>query len=357
VTRASTIVLLAACHGGEPVQAIDAAPPDSSALCFNGQPGDLLGSGCISVNGPRVIGDLAIDTSEGSPLCEVDVHAPYCLISGTTITITGTLAASGPRPLLLVAYDTIDVEGAIDVSSRRAPNEVIGASCDDARCTPASGAADGAGGAGGAGGSFQFFGGAGGAVGSASGAAPTPGPTTADLHGGCRGAVGGAYGPTGGGLYGHSGGAVYLMAQTAIVLGATGRILANGQGGGRGSGGSGGGGGGSGGTIALDAPSLQLASGALVLAEGGGGGGGGDLASGAQDGADAATSSAATGGAATMPAGTGGAGSLASVGQAGQDGPLAPTTSTGGGGGGGGASGYVLLYGQVIGSCTISPPP
>jgi hypothetical protein len=349
----------AACHASDAVT--DAGVhPDSSVVCFPGQPGDLLREACADVHAPRTLGDLVVDTDIDAPMCELDFKSPYCMISGTTITILPgtTVSAVGSRPLVLVALDSIDVEGTIDVSSHRDATEVIGSAADDPRCAAGDGLADAAGGTGGAGGALQFAGGAGGAVGSSPGGSVAPGLTTADLHGGCRGGAGGSFFSVGGGARGHSGGAVYLIAPSTITLGATARILANGEGGGKGgSGGGGGGGGGSGGLIGIDAPTIQLANGALLLAEGGGGGGGDDLAANARDGADAAATTAATGGTATAPAGSGGDGSLGGNGQAGQPGPPAPTSSTGGGGGGGGASGYVLLYGAVVGSARISPPP
>ena len=337
-----------------------AVGPDSSALCVAGQPGDFLADACILEDQPRdFAASVTIDTNIGAPMCEGYFRSPYCMLSGTTITLRSGVVvyASGTRPLLLLAHDTIDIEGRIDVGSHRTPSEQIGASADDPRCATPTGGSDPVGGGGGAGGSFTFFGGGGGAVGAIPDGQPVPGTTPVDLHGGCSGGKGGDYQGSGGGAIGHSGGAVYLMAGTSITLGTDADLLANGEGGGKAGTGAGGGGGGSGGMIVLDAPRIMLSTGTRVVAEGGGGGGGGDLGSGAGDGFDGAGPIAAIGGAAASPAGTGGPGSVASGGGNGGDGPIDPTTSTGGGGGGGGASGHVIVFGKIIGSGTFSPPP
>jgi hypothetical protein len=347
---------LSACDHANPVVVLPDTPVDADPHCFLGQPGDLLGSACVPSPIERGFGgDMTVDTNMGSPICEADFKAAYCMISGTKVTIQAgaRIVATGERPLLIVAYDTIDVEGTVDVSSHRAPAEVIGASADDARCQPAAGGSDTVGGSGGAGGSLSFFGGAGGAAGATAGPQPLPGPTPVALHGGCIGGPGGAFGMALGGAVGHSGGAVYLIAQSSITLGAGARLLANGEGGGKGSPGAGGGGGGSGGMIVLDAPMIALATGALVLAEGGGGGGGGDLGNLASDGGEVDSAPGASGGSATAPAGAGGGGATASAGINGHDNA---TTSTGGAGGGGGASGAVLIYGARSGTALISPP-
>jgi hypothetical protein len=346
----------AGCDHANKVVVLPDTPVDSDPHCFAGQPNDLLGSACVPSPIERGLGTMTIDTSMGSPICEADYKAAYCMISGTTITLpAGTkIIASGSRPLLLVAYDSIDLQGTIDVSSRRTPTEFVGASADDSRCTPAAGSEAAVGGTGGAGGSFQYFGGPGGAAGATASAQPTPAPTPVALHGGCDGAPGGGFAAATGGATGHSGGAVYLIAQHSITLGDAAQLLANGEGGGKGAAGAGGGGGGSGGMIVLDAPTITLGTGALVLAEGGGGGGGGDAGDSASDGGECLATPGASGGAATAPAGAGGTGGAASAGAAGHDNA---TTSTGGAGGGGGASGVVLMFGQMMGTATISPPP
>ena len=362
MTRSRVLLAaLAACHGGGALVKPDAGanPTDALQLCFVGQPGGQLGSACAATAGPRTLADTVVSTDPDAPMCEADFHAPYCMISGTTIAIPAgvVVSASGQRPLLIVAYDTIELDGALDVSSHRTPAEVIGASADTGACQAGAGQDDAAGGTGGAGGSFQFPGGAGGSVGAMPGGQPLSAVSTVTLHGGCKGAPGGNYMATGSGAAGHSGGAVYLMARTSISLGANARLSANGEGGGAAGIGGGGGGGGTGGMIVLDAPAIAFDDSAVVLAEGGGGGAGGDLGGNGQAGGDAMASTAASGGTATAPAGGGGAGSLASAGGAGQDGPVGTTTSTGGGGGGGGASGYVLVFGTATGNATISPAP
>ncbi|MGE5186405.1 MAG: hypothetical protein ACM31C_30325 [Acidobacteriota bacterium] len=356
------LLATAACHGGGAVSPPDACTScliDGSSLCFPSQPGGQVGDACASTPEDKTLGDTLVDTNFDAPMCEADYHAPYCMISGTNVTISAgaMVTASGIRPLLVVAYDTIVLDGTIDVGSHRTPSEVIGAAADTSTCETGAGVDDPAGGTGGAGGSFQFPGGAGGAVGAMGGGQPLRAVSTVTLHGGCRGAAGGNYQGAGSGAEGHSGGALYLMARNGIKLGASARVLANGEGGGAAGIGGGGGGGGTGGMIVLDAPMIAMADSATILAEGGGGGGGGALGGNGQDGGDAIATIAAIGGAATAPAGGGGAGSRQSAGGAGGAGPTGSTTSTGGGGGGGGASGYVLLYGTATGSPTISPAP
>ncbi len=355
-------IVVGACNHASTVTACTScdAPIDSSLLCFDGQPGDLVGDACVYNRAPRTFSDLVIDTTTGSTLCEGDfgLNAPYCAMTGTSITIPAgvRVSAIGTRPLVLVASGSIDLEGILDVSSHRAPSEVIGAAADDARCTATSGSNDANGGAGGAGGSFQFSGGAGGATGTTAAAQPGQAPTAAELHGGCPGAIGGSYLNAAAGVVGHAGGAVYLVAGESIVLGPSSSLLSDGEGGGKAGIGGGGGGGGAGGMIVLDAPTMTLAAGAVVFAEGGGGGGGGDPGGNAGDGSEVIATPGAAGGSAAAPAGGGGSGSLAGTGGAGQSGPISPTMATGGGGGGGGASGYVLVFGQITSAATISPP-
>ena len=355
-------IALAACDHANAVTTCTScdAPINSNLLCFDGQPGDIAGNACVYNRMARTFTDLVVDTTTGSSLCEGDfgLNAPYCAMTGTSITIPAgvRVSAIGRRPLVLVASGEIDIEGTLDVSSHRAPAEVIAAAADDARCTAATGSDDAIGGAGGAGGSFQFLGGAGGATGASAAAQPGKAPTAADLHGGCPGAMGGNYLGSAAGAAGHAGGVVYLIAGGSITLGPSAALLANGEGGGKAGIAGGGGGGGTGGMIVFDAPTTMLAAGAVVFAEGGGGGGGGDPGGDAGDGSEVLAAPGATGGSAAAPAGGGGSGSIAGAGGAGQPGPISPTMATGGGGGGGGASGYVRVFGPITNAATISPP-
>lgn len=356
------IVLATACNHTASVTCTSCdASVDSNQSCFAGQPNGLLGGACIYDHTARTLTDLVIDTTAGSPLCEGDIDfiASDCVVTGTSITIPAgvRVSAIGTRPLVVVALDSIDLEGTLDVSSHRSPAEVIGPAHDDSRCIATSGSDDAIGGTGGAGGSFQFLGGAGGATGTTPPAQPGQAPTLVSLHGGCPGAKGGSYLETAAGALGHSGGALYLMAGASIVLGPGAALLSNGEGGGKAGIDGGGGGGGTGGMIVLDAPSIALATSATVFAEGGGGGGGGDQLGDSGDGSEVDTTPGATGGSAAAPAGPGGSGSVSGIGGDGQHGPISPTTATGGGGGGGGASGYVLVFGSLTSTAVISPPP
>lgn len=294
--------------------------------------------------------------------------ASLCLITARALTIASTarLTGLGPNPLLLVATETMTIDGTIDVASRLgAPSPGAGA---DTACASASGRdatqIDGAGG-GGAGGSFGTTGGDGG-----TGRTPnqaTPGgvaanaqpPTT--LRGGCSGGQGGeADGGGGDGAGGAGGGAVYLIAGTALTV--SGTINASGSGGAQGTDGlyasGGAGGGGSGGMIGLDAPSITITG--MVFANGGSGGGGGGNEPNrhGQPGSTptSALTAAAGGAGGTGGGGRGGAGSV--LGDAGEGANNGTNPYCSGGGGGGGA-GVIRVYGATPGSLggMISPPP
>jgi len=290
-----------------------------------------------------------------------------CMIVGKTITITAgvKLTAQGPNPLLLVAKETFDISGSIDVASHPGvPNPGAGS---DMNCTSNVGGNgsgnDGAGG-GGAGGTFGTQGGAGG-QGRNGGAGGTsiPTMTPGSLRGGCRGGTGGA-GSGGGfggpGLGGAGGGGVYVLAGTSITIG--GSINASGGPGGPGldstNAGAGGGGGGSGGMIALDAPMISVTGSLFANGGGGGGGNGNDVQfPGTAGGETTSATVQANGG----PGGNNGGGN----GGKGYALNLNATNGANGGsqycagGGGGGGGGVIKVFGGptpgAIGG-TISPP-
>lgn len=323
--------------------------------------------GGAATNPPTVV------ISQGGTPAVVIAVDTFFLSAGATMNVIGT------RPLIIAAWGTIDVQGTLDVGSRRSASRV-GAGANPAVCaaTVAQAGDDetttGGGSGGGGGGGFQGAGGIGGPGdsnrenpgGTGGGAVGTP----AIVRGGCAGAASGKAGPdsnvtspsnastTAPG--GAGGGAVHLAARQSITVGSLGRVLAGGAGGGGAPLHSavGGGGGGSGGYVAFDAPSLAFAANARVAANGGGGGSSdafvstGDPGS---DGLDSAT--AAPGGAVGSCARAGAVGSAGATlaGEAASQDEVAC-----GGAGGGGGAGYVLVFGAgfvVPGAVVFSPPP
>lgn len=294
--------------------------------------------------------------------------ASLCLIAARTVAVASTarLTGIGPNPLLLVATQTMTIDGTIDVASRLgAPQPGAGA---DPTCASSAGnnatQIDGAGG-GGAGGSFGTKGGNGGTGRTPNQATPGGGapaaqtPTT--LRGGCAGGRGGtADGGGGDGVGGAGGGAVYLIAGSSLTI--SGAINASGSGGAQGTDGQfasgGAGGGGSGGLIGLDAPSITV-TGQVFANGGGGGGGGGDEPT--RNGQPGSTPTTALTAAAGGPGGTGGGGRggdgsvLAGAGATANNG----TNPYCAGGGGGGGAGIIRVYGVAPSSLggSISPPP
>lgn len=277
---------------------------------------------------------VTIDTS--NPLI-CTVCGPYCVIAGTTLTVNATLRATGTRPLVLLASNSIIVNQLIDVGSHRLPAESLGAGADPVACL--AGAPPGTNG-GGAGGSFAGSGGMGGAADGPGGVPASAATPFAPLRGGCRGQDGNG---TGKGTGGHGGGAVYLVAGSRIDITGPG-INAAGEGG---TGGavvsgvpSGGGAGGSGGMIGLDAPTITCTG--LLLASGGGGGQGSGTSATGSTGLDPTGVNAAGGGTPAMRGsacgGNGGDGSsgLAAGAGASAGAPVCPGAGAGGGGGGAG---------------------
>ena len=265
----------------------------------------------------------------------------YCVLAANTITINAPLRATGTKPLVLLAVDSINVANNIDVGSHRmgtmdsngAGAELTGSS----RCnagTPPGAATNGSGG--GAGGSFLGAGGNGG-VGGGGGSLGQHGLATTlgtVLRGGCPGQDGAG---TGHGARGNGGGAVFLIAGNRITVG--GMINAGGEGGAGAAANTadGGGGGGAGGLIGFDATTITVTG--TLIANGGGGGEGSSNNSG-NNGSDVSLTTAAPGGAnGSGPGGNGGDGSSGAAsgpGVVGQDG-----TNGGGGGGGGGGAGLI----------------
>jgi|GEM_PF-4591303 len=325
---------------------------------LSGPAGDVLAS------------PYTIMPGDGTPTAVLSISA-LTISAGTTITVTG------PKPLLVLAWSTLAIDGALDASSRRAAQQ-IGAGANEG-CTTLTGAtgsdavdpgiggsgggggggAQGAGGLGGTGGKVVVAGGAGGVA------------AAARFRGGCPGGASGAAGhgatapATSRALGGAGGGALRLIARDQITVGSAAVVSANGA---AGAGAPmqsacGGGGGGAGGYLGFEAPVVAIDG--TVTANGGGGGGGGGAMDVGHDGED---------GAASAIAALGGAGSSSTCGRAGGTGSdtasldghggasFATTTdcmTTGGGGGGGGAAGFLVIASPAFtagASATISPP-
>ncbi len=317
---------------------------DDAAACY----GTGLVTACFQQppTGDVAIGD-DIDTDTSNQCSTDSRNAAWCVIAGESVTVPSVVHVTGSKPLVIVATQTIAINGMLDASSRRVGGQ-LGAGANPAAC--ASIAPPGTSG-GGAGGSFGGAGGNGGegatanAGGTAGGALQTP--TT--LRGGCRGQDGnGASKGTGG----NGGGALYLIANTSISI--NGSVTASGAGATAGlMTSSGGGGGGSGGFIGLDAPAVTC-NGSIVANGGGGGEGSGSTTAG-NPGQDVTTAAAAQGGSAgTFNGGDGGDGGAATT-PGGENGKNGGTS----GGGGGGGAGIVRLYraSAIGGSGPVSPPP
>ena len=281
-----------------------------SSLCFPTQPTDWTGHG----------------------------QPDACFIIGTDVTITNTAHAQGNRPLVVLATGAIDVQAALDVSSKR--GQPTGGGHDSALCaafaqTPANA---NNGGGGGAGGSFMSKGGDAG-FGNTTGNQPglaaeadTLAPVV--LRGGCPGQMAGN-GDQNAGSPGGGAGAMYLVAGHMIVFENNGALAASGAGGSGGGHHSGGSGGGSGGMIMLHAgDGFTVSTNAKLIAAGGAAAGGIAQTGGGQNGGDGSSTNAT---------------SIANGGGNGGDGyPAIPPANDGanggsntGGGGGGGGAGYI----------------
>jgi hypothetical protein len=346
---------------------IDTPPPIDAQVCF--------GTGIVAVclahapTAPFTVNSSTNIVTDDTSACTATVSGAttYCVIAATTITINSTLRATGTRPLVLIASDSITVSapsGVIDVGSHRALNPSVGAGGTSSLCGiqgTAPNSNNGSSG-GGAGGSFASQGGVGGAGGGNNGGTlgGTGGTAGAiaippDLRGGCRGQDG-AGGNTFRGAGGEAGGAVFLIAGNTIEV--EGSILATGEGGlPASSNEAGGGGGGSGGMIGFDAPAIT--GNGLVLANGGGGGGGASTGSSGLAGLEPTSTAAALGGGGGANiGGVGGNGSAVgssaadSAGNGGNNNVGNGALRGGGGGGGGGAG---LIKALSAANFTTSP--
>ncbi len=335
-------------------------PPDLAPGCFG-----VLAPYCDPIDSTSNVSVSSMDTGSNCP----KVFQPstgggeVCVVTGGNLIVDTTITVTGPRPLMLVAIDSITISSTIDASSRLRGQ--IGAGAVDQTCTAPAGQSQNGGGGGGGGGGFGDVGADGGA--GAQGAPPGLGgpvlQTPTFLRPGCAAGAGGSGSTVGsGGIGGVSGGVVYLVAGR-IEISPSGAVLASGAGGAGanqlGGNRGGGGGGGSGGMIALEAMTITVDG--ILQANGGGGGGGADSGQG-MDGADGTTQpfdSPATGGNSEAP-GKGGPGGSGGAGIKPPQPGMTPIQG-GGGGGGGGAVGYVWVRGQLSGggngNVQSSPPP
>jgi hypothetical protein len=336
------------------------APPDvpgpDAQLCW----GAGLAPVCLAspAMGVRTL-DTALDT-DTLGTCSDLVPQPsgpeLCVIAATQINVSATVTATGSRPLMLLATDTIQIGGTLDVSSRRASLKP-GAGANFASCGagtgPSTSSVASGGGAGGTFGTMGTRGGDGlnGTVTVPNGTAPTVLGLTF-VRGGCKGQDGGDVGASQGGTGGASGGAVYLFAATMITV--NGNIYASGAGGSTAAIHTGGGGGGAGGLIGLEAPTIDVTG--IVAANGGNGSAGGGTTTAGGAGTDGATMLYNTQPAAQTngsSGGTGGRGLTATTAGV----PAGNGVASGaGGGGGGGGGGIVWVKGTLTGTM-IAPPP
>jgi len=327
-----------------------------------------------SINLPGVMNPIDTTASGNCDQVVAQQGGPaLCVIAATNVTVIGGMIATGTRPLVVVATDSITVNGGakIDVSSVTGTGARRGAGSNFEQCSRSDKGRNDTGGAGGGGGgSFGTVGGKGG-TGDLNNSDPPGTPATggnpgaaassvAVLRGGCSGGAGGEGDNSPGGAAGDGGGAVYLIAGNRITI--NGDIFASG-GGGRVTGTpggrqEGGGGGGSGGMIVLDAPTLQVQG--RVAANGGAGGGGGGNVGGTVggDGTTLLWNQRANAGVGDPvpppngPAGNGAQGTAANLTT-----NLDGNGSDLGAGGGAGGLGLIWTYGTLNGGSQMSPAP
>lgn len=293
----------------------------------------------------HIASDHTIDTMIGSECASLEQgSSDVCAVTRESIVIDAgrVLAATGNKPLVLIALGSIDLQGTLDVASHSGgPNGPAsdGSGCDSGALPTGAG--------GGQGGSLGTQGGDGGD--SSKGLAGQILPIVT-LRGGCPGSVGaGSSRPAGRG-----GGAVALLAPT-ISLGGNAAINASGAGGaGANTSTNGGSGGGSGGMIVLQATTFGVAPTSQIFANGGGGGGASGSIGGGGSGSDPSDPLTAA------PGGSGGGGISAQGGDGGGGYPSSSKTGADndGGGGGGGGGGVIKIDGaSALSSGSVSPPP
>ena len=375
-------------------------PAPSEASC------DDDGSGCLQLDPvllPEGQGELVVDEvlelntdrCAASDLGSEEIAAAVvsqegglevCVISMERLEVTasGSLIPRGAKGLILQTQDEAVINGTINVSADGplpGPGGAPGGEADQdgaGRCAGRAGtgfsmhgfgeiqfaSGGGGGGHGGRGGAgVQLFGVSLFGVGGEACAGEVP----SFLVGGSGGAGGasgllldcgsnaGCWGGPGGG----GGGALYLSAGSALTVGPTGFVLANGGGGRGGSFGAGGGGGGAGGSLVLEAPLVVVEG--VIAANGGGGGGAGGAGESIEIGRPGSNGQAnaqpAQGG---QPVNNGTHGGRGGAGHQ-LDGTAAGTpTGMDNTGGGGGSAGRIHIFAETINlrselGATISP--
>jgi len=307
-------------------------------------------------------GGITINTSTGKmvpPQPGVAIHdkTKWWVISVGKMVIEKnvTLKVLGSRPLIIVAWDFIQIKGTLDLSANGTTSGPGGGA---GGATASDGAGCGGGPKGTNPGSMDpWGGGAGGSFGGKGGSGNKSGKATCGDS--CLSPLVGGSGGGGGrninGEGGAGGGSLQLTAGSTIVVDG---VIHAGGGGGRGGKygdtGAGGGGGGSGGGVLLEA--LQVTINGTVAANGGGGGGSATLktSGGAGKDGDTTITPAAGGNAGTAWfAGAGGAGGAYATINGGNGG--SGVASIGGGGGGAGRICIRTGSGKVSGKPTLSP--
>jgi hypothetical protein len=277
-----------------------------------------------------------------------------------TIADGSTLELRGELPVIVAVFDRASIDGVVDASARAsAPGPGADRACDGGEGIDGAGSGSSTGAGGGSGGGYGSTGGDGGqggdsASGSSAGAEVTGGGVNGSaelepLRGGCSGGDGGGASVPGGA----GGGAVQISVAGELQIGGT--INAAGGGGAPGvAARDGGGGGGSGGSIVLEATAIELGTTAVISANGGAGGAGqpSTATTGASGEDGRASAAAATGGVPTSAAGGGGDGAVRGTqAQGGGDGGTGSFYGYGGGGGGGG-----LGRVRIRGGDSCAPP-
>jgi len=273
-----------------------------------------------------------------------------CLIVADTVKVTASIAITGADPVMIVGFTTVTIDASINLSGDL--TRPAGSAPPHPQCVPPTNPISDNAGA--AGGSFASLGGNGGR-GIEIGGIASAATNLLTFRGGCDG--GNGFGALSGG--GLGGGAIYLASATKIRISAL--INAGGGGGVGGPRAKGGAGGGSGGYIAIDAPTLEIDGGLVVLATGGGGGGGGSVNSvGFPGTTPSAASSVGLGGLGGLGAvsdleGAGGNGNGAAA--AGDNGNPPSANDQGAGGGGGGRGTIQLFKGGACARSQCQPTP
>jgi hypothetical protein len=143
--------------GNQPDASIDAGTTAGSDAMIDAQV--CFGSGLVKVcldsapsNPVSYSGASTIDTSNAAACTKTFANPggpELCVIAGTSITVNGTLTATGSRALVLIGATTVSVPGTLDVSSAINVNPRRGAAANSGACANPGNPENDAGGAGG----------------------------------------------------------------------------------------------------------------------------------------------------------------------------------------------------------------